>query len=142
LKSKDLDDGIVAVCLSGLDICLGKTASGKIFAVADKAPPTGTSLTMGGEVEGELVVEPQYGCKFNAFTGEPSGPWCPTPPVLGGFIGAVMGGPQMIATFETQTSFLSGEIEILVDINSKKAYEADYWKGLLDAQGKNDGTYY
>jgi len=23
-----------------------------------------------------------------------------------------------------------------------QAYEADYWKGLLDAQGKNDGTYY
>ena len=29
-----------------------------------------------------------------------------------------------------------------VDTNAKKAYEADYWKGILDAQGKNDGTYY
>eukprot|EP00971_Amphidinium_carterae_P230203 4568750-Amphidinium_carterae.1 len=37
---------------------------------------------------------------------------------------------------------LSATIEVQVDTNAKKAYEADYWKGVLDAQGKNDGTYY
>ena len=42
-----------------------------------------------------------------------------------------------------QGGFLgSGEVEVLVDTNAKKAYEANYWKGLLDAQGKDDGTYY
>ena len=29
----------------------------------------------------------------------------------------------------------TGDVEVLVDTNAKKAYEAWYWKGLLDAQG-------
>jgi len=42
-----------------------------------------------------------------------------------------------------ESGFLGGgNIEVLVDTNAKKAYEADYWKGILDAQGKDDGSYY
>jgi len=37
---------------------------------------------------------------------------------------------------------ISSSSQVEVDANARKAYEADYWKGLLDAQGKNDGTYY
>merc|ERR1719375_1289432 len=33
--------------------------------------------------------------------------------------------------------FSSKQIEVLVDQRARKAYEAPYWKGLLDAQGKN-----
>jgi len=49
-----------------------------------------------------------------------------------------------IATFEIREAgfFGGGELEIQIDTNAKAAYEADYWKGILDAQGKNDGTYY
>merc|ERR1719412_748901 len=114
----DLEQGeIRTVTLAGLDIAIGKTESGKLFAVGDKAPPTGISLSQGGYVEGECVVEPQYGSKFDVF----------------------MGGPTMIATFQCRDG---GSIQVEVDTNARKAYEADYWKGLLDAQGKNDGTYY
>ena len=142
-KVKDFDGGAIrTICLAGVDIAVGKTASGKIFALGDKAPPTGISLGVGGEVEGELVVEPQYGCRFNPFTGEPEGDWCPSPPVIGAAIGAFMGGPQAIAVFECRTGFLSDEVEVLIDTNARRAYEADYWKGVLDAQGKDDGTYY
>jgi len=129
---------IRTVTLAGLDIAIGKTDSGKIFAVGDKAPPTGISLSQGGYVEGEFVVEPQYGSKFDAFTGDVE-EWCTFPPLLGPAIGLFMGGPTMIATFNCRDS---GGIQVEVDTNARKAYEADYWKGLLDAQGKNDGTYY
>eukprot|EP00419_Tripos_fusus_P062548 CAMPEP_0172927556 /NCGR_PEP_ID=MMETSP1075-20121228/217523_1 /TAXON_ID=2916 /ORGANISM="Ceratium fusus, Strain PA161109" /LENGTH=443 /DNA_ID=CAMNT_0013788815 /DNA_START=38 /DNA_END=1371 /DNA_ORIENTATION=- len=135
----DLEPGeIRTVTLAGLDVAVGKTEGGKVFAVGDKAPPTGISLSQGGYVEGNNVVEPQYGSKFDAFTGDVT-EWCTFPPLLGAAIGAFMGGPTMIAVFNCRGG---GNIQVEVDTNARKAYEADYWKGLLDAQGKNDGTYY
>lgn len=67
-----------------------------------------------------------------------------------------MGGPTMISVFNVRGGGGGGGgglfggggggggggIQVEVDKNARKAYEADYWKGLLDAQGKNDGTYY
>merc|ERR1711879_651267 len=142
-KSKDLETGeIRTVCLAGCDICIGKTASGKLFALGDKAPPTGLSFSVGGEVQGETVVEPQYGNAFDISTGMPVGAWCPSPPLIGGVIGGLMGGPMAVSVFEVRQDFFSGNIEVLTDTNAKKAYEADYWKGILDAQGKDDGSYY
>ena len=142
-KGKDLANGEIAVAnLAAVDVVVGKTPGGKLFAVADKCPPTGTSLCYGGEVDGDCIVDPQYGTKFNVFTGLPEGDWCPSPPVIGGLLGTVMGGPQALATFEVREAFLSGDIEVQVDTNTRKAYEAEYWKGILDAQGKNDGTFY
>merc|ERR550532_3416738 len=146
-SSSELEQGeIRTVTLAGLDIAIGKTDSGKIFAVGDKAPPTGISLSTGGYIEGETVVEPQYGSKFDAFTGDVT-EWCTFPPILGPAIGLFMGGPTMIATFNCREGGGGfggggGGIQVEVDTNARKAYEADYWKGLLDAQGKNDGTYY
>jgi len=130
------------VAVAGCDVCIGKTASGKLFCLGDKLPPTGISLSVGGEVEGEKVKEAQYGNIFNPFTGEPEGPWCPEPPLIGAFVGTFMGGAYPVATFETRETFLGNDIEVLIDTNAKRAYEADYWKGLLDAQGKDDGSYY
>merc|ERR1711992_456315 len=92
---------IRTVTLAGLDIAVGKTETGKIFAVGDKAPPTGISLSQGGYVEGETVVEPQYGSKFDPFTGDVT-EWCTFPPILGPAIGLFMGGPTMIATFNVR----------------------------------------
>jgi len=142
-KGNDLENGgLRAVCLAGCDICVGKTMGGKLFAVGDKSPPTGLSFSIGGQVEGDTIVEPQYGCAFNIATGDPVGAWCPSPPIVGSVIGAVMGGPMAVSVFEVRQDFFSGDLEVLTDVNAKKAYEADYWKGLLDAQGKDDGSYY
>lgn len=142
-KGKDLQPGdLKTVFVAGCDICVGKTASGKLFCLGDKLPPTGISLSVGGEVVGEKVKEAQYGNIFDPFTGQPEGAWCPEPPLIGAFVGTFMGGAYPVATFETRQNFLGGDIEVLIDINAKKAYEADYWKGILDAQGKDDGSYY
>merc|ERR1711972_753057 len=93
-----------SICLEGIDVAIGKTSSGKLFAVADKCPPIGSSLVVGGDVEGDNVVDSQYGSSFNVFTGYPD-TWCPSPPIIGGAIGWFMGGPQMLATFECRESF-------------------------------------
>jgi len=142
IKSGSLNPGeLTTRQLEGCDVCIGKTDSGKLFAVGDKAPPTGTSLSIGGEVAGDTVVDGQYGSSFNVFTGEVV-EWCPTPPVIGAIVGSFMGGRQNLPVLDVRTSFFGDEVEVLVDLNAKKAYEADYWKGVLDAQGKDDGTYY
>ena len=32
--------------------------------------------------------------------------------------------------------------QALLDVNAKKRFDAGYWRGILDAQGKVDGGYY
>merc|ERR1711933_684933 len=82
-KGNGLGPGdLKSICLEGVDICFGKTSSGKLFAVADKCPPIGSSLVVGGDVEGDCVVDSQYGSAFNVFTGYPE-TWCASPPILG-----------------------------------------------------------
>eukprot|EP00438_Fugacium_kawagutii_P028432 Skav226816 [mRNA] locus=scaffold606:27574:28302:- [translate_table: standard] len=143
IKGGELGAGeLRGVGLAGCDVCVGRTDSGKLFCLGDKAPPTGISLSVGGEVAGDKVVDAQYGNTFDAFTGQPEGDWCPSPPIIGSFVGWFMGERQALATFEVREAFFGGEVEVLVDTNTKLAYEANYWKGLLDAQGKDDGTYY
>eukprot|EP00403_Amphidinium_massartii_P029095 CAMPEP_0178386086 /NCGR_PEP_ID=MMETSP0689_2-20121128/8367_1 /TAXON_ID=160604 /ORGANISM="Amphidinium massartii, Strain CS-259" /LENGTH=248 /DNA_ID=CAMNT_0020006389 /DNA_START=105 /DNA_END=851 /DNA_ORIENTATION=- len=145
IKGKALQPGDLAVAaIGGNDVCIGKTESGKLFAIGDKAPPTGLSFEFNSYVAGENIVDNQYGNKWDVFSGMPdqSQPWCPNPPVIGGIVAFVAGGPQAVAVFPVRETFLSGDIEVQVDVNAKKAYEAAYWKGVLDAQGKNDGTYY
>jgi len=140
---KDLGPGdLQVICLAGVDVCVGRTTDGKLFAVGDKAPPTGISFSAGAEVNGDMINEPQYNNNFNVFTGLPEGDWCPFPPLVGTAIGAVTGGPTAIAVFEAREAFFGNDVEVLVDTNLKKAFEADYWKGVLDAQGKDDGSYY
>jgi len=142
-KGGDLQNGeLRTVCLAGCDICVGKLQNGGLFAVGDKAPPTGLSFGVGGEVEGDCIVEAQYGNRFNVKTGQPEGDWCPNPPFIGALVGTLMGDRQAVQIFEVQQAFFGGDLEVLVDTNAKKAYEADYWKGILDAQGKDDGSYY
>jgi len=36
---------------------------------------------------------------------------------------------------------LAGEVQVLLDVNAKKRFDSNYWRGILDAQGKVDGGY-
>merc|ERR1711976_232327 len=99
---------------------VGMDGSGKLFCVGNLCPHLGSSFKV---TTGELID------------------WCVSPPIIGPLTGLVI-EKKNLAVFDARTSFFGGEIEVLVDTNAKKAYEADYWKGVLDAQGKNDGPYY
>lgn len=35
-----------------------------------------------------------------------------------------------------------GNLQAYVQVNAKAQFEKQYWKGVLDAQGKADGGYY
>merc|ERR1712187_691493 len=141
LKVSDLEaTQLVAKNLGGVDVLVGKDGSGKLFCVGNLCPHIGTPMSEGADVIGDVIVCPLHGSSWNVFSGELID-WCPTPPIIGPLTGLIV-EKKNLAIFEVRSSFFGGDIEVLVDTNARKAYEADYWKGVLDAQGKDDGTYY
>jgi len=126
--------------LAGVDVLVGKDGSGKLFCVGNLCPHIGTPMSEGADVIGDIIVCPLHGSSFKVTTGELID-WCPSPPIIGPLTGLPV-EKKNLAVFDVRSSFFGGDIEVLVDTNAKKAWEADYWKGVLDAQGKDDGTYY
>merc|ERR1719322_195140 len=141
LKSSDLaPTELRAKNLAGTDVLVGKDESGKVFCVGNLCPHIGTPMSEGADVIGDVIVCPLHGSSFKTTTGELID-WCPSPPIIGPLTGLVI-EKKNLAVFDTRTSFFGGDVEVLIDTNAKRAFEANYWKGLLDAQGKDDGTYY
>ena len=131
-----------ALTLAGNDVLIGKTEAGALFCVGNLCPHIGTPMSEGADVIGDVIVCPLHGSSFKVTTGELID-WCVSPPIIGPLTGLIVDKKNLLIFECRQGGFLgSGEVEVLVDTNAKKAYEANYWKGLLDAQGKDDGTYY
>ena len=131
-----------ALTLAGNDVLIGKTEAGALFCVGNLCPHIGTPMSEGADVIGDVIVCPLHGSSFKVTNGELID-WCVSPPVIGPLTGLIVEKKNLLVFECRQGGFLgSGEVEVLVDTNAKKAYEANYWKGLLDAQGKDDGTYY
>jgi len=129
-----------AKTIGGNDVLIGKDEYGKLFCVANLCPHIGAPMSEGADVIGDVIVCPLHGSSFSTKTGELID-WCPSPPIIGPLTGLVVDRKNLLI-FDIRKPLFGGELEVLVDTNAKKAYEADYWKGILDAQGKNDGTYY
>lgn len=144
VKSSDLaPTELKAKTIAGNDVLIGKTEAGKIFVVGNLCPHIATPLSEGSDVIGDVIICPLHGSSFKVTTGELID-WCPSPPIIGPLTGMIIEKKNLLV-FECRDGgglFGSGEIEVLVDTNAKKAYESYYWKGLLDAQGKDDGSYY
>lgn len=131
-----------ALTLAGNDVLIGKTEAGALFCVGNLCPHIGTPMSEGADVIGDVIVCPLHGSSFKVTNGELID-WCVSPPIIGPLTGLIVEKKNLLVFEARQGGFLgSGEVEVLVDTNAKKAYEANYWKGLLDAQGKDDGTYY
>lgn len=131
-----------ALTLAGNDVLIGKTEAGALFCVGNLCPHIGTPMSEGADVIGDVIVCPLHGSSFKVTNGELID-WCVSPPIIGPLTGLIVDKKNLLVFEVRQGGFLgSGEVEVLVDTNAKKAYEANYWKGLLDAQGKDDGTYY
>ena len=56
--------------------------------------------------------------------------------------GAASGGRAQPVAFEGQLRKQGGSLQALVNVNAKAQFESNYWRGVLDAQGKVDGGYY
>jgi nitrite reductase/ring-hydroxylating ferredoxin subunit len=120
----------------GLAICIATDSKGGVYALGDKCPPVNQPLSF-GKVEDGTIQDPVLGTKFSLKTGQVVGPWCPSG------IGKLIGGaftPEGVPTYPVKKS--GKFLEVAVDVNYKFNYEANYWSGVLDAQGKDNGKYY
>jgi len=137
VSAKDCPPGTVASGFKfGQEIAVAND-KGNLYALANKLPPTGQPATF-GEIQGRgILKEPVSGTQFNMRTGKPVGVWCPT---LVGKLFRLLIGPQDVATFPVRK--IGNNIEVEINVNAKAQFEASYWRGILDSQGKVDGGYY
>jgi len=121
----------------GLAICIAVDPSGSVYALGDKCPPINQPLSFGKVNTDGTIQDPVLGTKFSLKSGEVSGAWCPSG--IGKLLGAVF-TPSGVPTYPVKKN--KNSIEVQVDVNAKLNFEAEYWTGILDAQGKSDGKYY
>jgi len=123
---------------AGQDILIGTDAGGKVFAAANVCPHIGTPLDQ-GTVENGAIVCPLHRSAFDLKTGKLVGPWCPAPPLVGPLTGKLK-SPRSLQTFQARKQ--GGKVQALLDVNAKQRFDSQFWRGILDAQGKVDGGYY
>ena len=90
-----------------------------------------------GNIDGDCIVDPLFGTKFSLSTGKVEGAWCPA---NFGFIFGRLIPQSELAAFKVRSQ--GGSVQCLINVNLKKQFEANYWRGILDSQGKVDGGYY
>ena len=137
LKDLPKPGGATSGVAGGLAICIAVDPNGSVYALGDKCPPVNQPLSFGQVNKDGTIQDPVLGTKFSLKTGEVVGPWCPSG------IGKLLGGlfePSGVPTYPVKQK--GGNIEVQVDVNDKANFEANYWSGVLDAQGKADGKYY
>lgn len=126
------------VVTAGQQILVSCDYDGQVYASANICPHLGTPLTDGSIGDGVLTCA-QHKSSWDLSTGALAGEWCPFPPLIGPVLGKLQ-GPKPLTVYTVRES--GGTIEALLDVSAKEEYEKNYWKGLLDAQGKADGGYY
>ena len=101
LKASDLPKPGKAISCTpgGLDVCIAVASDGLIYALGNKAPPTGSPLS-DGVVSKDTIKDPQYGTEFSLKTGQVVGKWCPGG--IGFLVGKLVGmllelGPEEMA---------------------------------------------
>ena len=138
-SAKDLQpSSLKAAFGAGQDILVATDKGGKLFATANVCPHIGTPLDQ-GTVEDGAIVCPLHRSAFALRTGKLVGPWCPAPPLIGPLTGKLK-SPRELKTFQVRKQ--GDKVQVLLDVNAKKRFDSNYWRGILDAQGKVDGGYY
>jgi len=123
---------------AGQDILVATDKGGKVFAAANVCPHIGTPLDQ-GTVENGAIVCPLHRSAFDLRSGKLVGPWCPAPPLIGPLTGKLKSS-RNLQTFQARSS--GKGVQVLLDVNAKARFDSQFWRGVLDAQGKVDGGYY
>merc|ERR1711937_235074 len=124
----------------GQEIAIANSG-GTLYAISNKLPPTGQPATFGVVEKGGIIEEPITGQKFNLKTGKPVGE--PSGPIGKGisFLAGVAGVGTDVPVYPCRKG-IGGNVEVLINANAKAQFEQNYWRGVLDSQGKVDGGYY
>jgi len=135
---KELSQGeAVAGFQYGQEIAIVQDKAGALFALNNKIPPIGQPVTFCGIGKG-VLEDPVTKTLFSLKSGKVIGTWCPSP--LGKLLYSRISSPTDLITFPVRKQ--GSNVQVLVNVNAKAQFEAKYWRGILDAQGKVDGGYY
>jgi len=136
-KAKDVPPGTIESGFRyGQEIAI-VNEKGQLYAVSNKVPPTGQPATFCSLSGDGTLREPISGTKFSIKTGKVVGPWCPS--LIGNGIKLLV--PETSLPVYPVRKF-GDNIEVKLNINAKAQFEQNYWRGILDSQGKVDGGYY
>mmetsp|Transcript_67976 Transcript_67976/g.129251 ORF Transcript_67976/g.129251 Transcript_67976/m.129251 type:complete len:224 (+) Transcript_67976:68-739(+) len=136
-KADDVKPGeVVSGFQYGQEVAIASTKGGKLYGLSNKLPPTGQPATL-AELKGDTIVEPLSGTVYDLSTGKVKD-WCPS--LIGKLLLGRLIPKEDVETFKVRKS--GKTISVLINVNAKKQFEAGYWRGVLDAQGKVDGGYY
>jgi len=137
-ESRDCKPGtVISGFKYGQEVAIATTKKGGLFALSNKLPPTGQPATLGTLVD-DVIVDPVSSTAFSLKTGKIQGTWCPSP--IAKLIFSRLVAPQDVPVFPVRKS--GNNVQVLIDVNAKARFESNYWRGVLDAQGKVDGGYY
>lgn len=137
-KSEVKPDSIISGFRYGQELAIICEKGGALFATSNKIPPTSQPATFCTLTNKGSMIEPVSGTEFNLKTGKVMGTWCPAP--VGQLILKRLIPPQDCLMFPVRRQ--GNAVQVLIDVNAKAAFEANYWRGVLDSQGKVDGGYY
>jgi len=132
LKPGDLKPFFVA----GQSLLVVCDYDGQVYCSANVCPHLGTPLDQGTVSSGNLICA-QHKTAWRLSDGKLAGKWCPYPPILGPLLGKLK-APQDLTVFPVRE--MNGFIEALIDLDAAKEFESNYWRGILDAQGKATGA--
>jgi len=136
--AKELSSGnAVAGFQYGQEIAIVQDKAGALYALSNKIPPIGQPVTFCGIGKG-VLEDPVTKTLFSLKTGKIIGTWCPSP--LGRLLYSRISSPTDLFTFPVRKQ--GGSLQVLINVNAKAQFESQYWRGVLDAQGKVDGGYY
>ena len=77
---------------------------------------------------------------FSLKDGTVVGEWIKFPPVINNILRIIVGPPEPLIIYPIRES--GGNLQVQVDVNLKERFESNYWRGILDAQGKETSDYY
>ena len=139
-SDKELRKGeIISGFQYGQEIAIVSSPKGGLFALSNKLPPTGQPATLAKiDDAGDGIIDPISGTVFSLKTGKVKGDWCPN--LLGRLLFGRLIAPTDINVFKVRKQL--GNIQVLINVNAKSQFEQNYWRGVLDSQGKVDGGYY
>merc|ERR1711924_408506 len=125
-----------------VDICIVQDAAGKLYALGNKAPPTGQPLEFGKvNSKAGTIADPTFGTEFSLKTGNVVGKWLPGG--IGFLLRNLFPEPQVVLTFPVRGK--GNNVEVQININAAKQFaallegyprrsRAGYRKLLLSAQ--------
>jgi len=114
--------------------------NGALYACANKAPPAGQPLTFSRPTKNGTIKDPVCGTEFDLQSGKVlPGTWLSSF-LPGKLLKLFLQTPEDLPVFPVRIK--NGKVEVFINANAYKQYDDQYWKGILDAQGKADGGYY